>query len=224
MISDYSHIDTWIFDLDLTLYSPDTNIMAQVRDRIALYVEQHFKISSEEAHQVRQNYYKKYGTTLGGMMAEHGIDPHRYLDFVHDVDMSLLTPAPGLRNAISALPGRKLIFTNADAPYAMRVLKARALDGVFEDIFDIHRMGHLPKPALPSYHALCTALDIVPHRALFVEDSAHNLVPAKAIGMTTVWVNHDGQAVGSEHHSDIDLEIADVAQWLSTIPLYESVK
>jgi putative hydrolase of the HAD superfamily len=223
MTLELSHVDTWIFDLDLTLYSPDANIMAQVRDRIALYVERYFDVSSEEAHTIRRNYYHKYGTTLGGMMAEHGIDPHGYLDFVHAVDMSLLTPAPGLRALITALPGRKLIFTNADALYAERVLKLRALDGVFEDIFDIHRMDHLPKPALSSYHALCNALDIVPQRALFVEDSAHNLVPAKAIGMTTIWVNHDMQAA-SEHQSDIDLEITDVAQWLSTIPLIESVK
>jgi putative hydrolase of the HAD superfamily len=223
MISDYTHIDTWIFDLDLTLYAPDANIMAQVRDRIALYVEKYFNIGSQEAHQVRQNYYQKYGTTLGGLMAEHGIDPHGYLDFVHDVDMSLLTPAPELRASIKALPGRKLIFTNADAPYAHRVLSARQLDGVFEDIFDIHRMEHLPKPALPSYHALCDAFGIAPHRAVFVEDSAHNLVPAKAIGMTTIWVNHDMHDVSRAHQTDIDLEITDVAQWLSTIPLYESV-
>ena len=222
MAIDLAHINTWIFDLDLTLYGPDANIMAQIRDRIALYVEQYFKIPSEDAHQIRQKYYQQYGTTLGGLMAEHAIDPHGYLDFVHDVDMMKLTPAPQLRALITALPGRKLIFTNADAPYAERVLIARGLDGVFEDIFDIHRMAHLPKPAPRSYTALCQELAIDPHRAVFVEDSAHNLVPAKAVGMTTIWVNHDGQAATSGHESDIDLEIKDVADWLSMIPSYES--
>jgi putative hydrolase of the HAD superfamily len=221
MLSRFEHIDSWIFDLDLTLYGPEANIMAQVRDRIALYVERHFNIGSDAAHQIRHTYWKKYGTTLGGLMAEHGVDPHGYLDFVHDVDMSLLQPAADLRDQIEALPGRKLIFTNADAPYAQRVLMARSLDGVFEDIFDIHRMQHLPKPAPTSYDRLCTELHIDPTRALFVEDSAHNLGPAKALGMTTIWVNHDIGADSSGVEAFIDHEIADISGWLSSLHAIE---
>ena len=154
-------------------------------------------------------------------MAEHSVDPHGYLDFVHDVDMSLLHPAPDLRGQIEALPGRKLIFTNADAPYAHRVLAARGLDGVFEDIFDIHRMQHVPKPASASYDRLCNELHIDPTRALFVEDSAHNLGPAKALGMTTIWVNHDIAVDRSDAGSFIDHEIADISGWLSSIHTIE---
>ena len=221
MHSRFEHIDSWIFDLDLTLYGPEANIMAQVRDRIALYVERHFNIGSDAAHQIRHTYWKKYGTTLGGLMTEHGVDPHGYLDFVHDVDMSLLQPAADLRSQIEALPGRKLIFTNADAPYARRVLAARGLDGVFEDIFDIHRMQHIPKPASASYDRLCTELHIDPTRALFVEDSAHNLSPAKALGMTTIWVNHDIEADSSETEPFIDHQITDVSGWLYSIQAIE---
>jgi len=216
MDPDYAHIDTWIFDLDLTLYAPDAKIMSQVRDRIALYVERFFGIESDAAHEIRHSYWKKYGTTLGGLMAEHQVEPHDYLDFVHDVDLSLLTADPVLAAHVSRLPGRKIIFTNADAPYAERVLALRGLDAVFEDIFDIHRMQHLPKPAPASYDALCTELTIDPARALFVEDSAHNLAPAKALGMTTIWVKHAGEADSSDAHH-IDYEIADVAEWLSSI-------
>jgi putative hydrolase of the HAD superfamily len=218
-----SHIDTWIFDLDLTLYKPDANIMAQVRDRIALFVEKHFNIGSDEAHQIRHTYWKKYGTTLGGLMAEHKVDPHGYLDFVHDVDMGLLRPDPDLRRQITSLPGRKLIFTNADAPYADRVLAARGLDQLFEDIFDIHRMQHVPKPAATSYDRLCAELDINPAHALFVEDSAHNLAPAKALGMTTIWVNHGTEADSSSTDEYVDLEIADLNDWLSSIHTMEGI-
>ena len=221
MHSRFDHIDSWIFDLDLTLYGPEANIMAQVRDRIALYVERYFNISSDAAHHIRHTYWKKYGTTLGGLMAEHSVDPHGYLDFVHDVDMSLLLPAPDLRGQIEALPGRKLIFTNADAPYAHRVLVARGLDGVFEDIFDIHRMQHVPKPASVSYDRLCNELHIDPARALFVEDSAHNLGPAKALGMTTIWVNHDIAVDRTDTAPFIDHEIADISGWLSSIHTIE---
>jgi putative hydrolase of the HAD superfamily len=221
MHSSFEHIDNWIFDLDLTLYGPEANIMAQVRDRIALYVERFFKIDSDAAHQIRHAYWKKYGTTLGGLMTEHAVDPHRYLDFVHDVDMTLLQPAAELRSHIEALPGRKLIFTNADAPYAHRVLAARGLDDVFEDIFDIHRMQHLPKPASASYDRLCTELHIDPVRALFVEDSAHNLGPAKALGMTTIWVNHDIEADSSGAEPFIDHKITDLSAWLSSLHAIE---
>ncbi len=217
-----SHIDTWIFDLDLTLYGPEANIMSQVRDRIALFVQRYFQIGSEEAHVVRHTYWKKYGTTLGGLMAEHQLDPHGYLDFVHDVDMSLLSPAPDLRALIETLPGRKLIFTNADAPYADRVLAARGLDDLFEDVFDIHRMQHMPKPAAASYDALCAALAIDPTGALFVDDSVHNLMPAKALGMTTIWVNHDAETDSSDTEQFVDHEIADLTQWLSSIHTKES--
>ena len=217
MHPDFSHIDTWIFDLDLTLYAPEAEIMAQVRDRIALFVEGYFKIGSEEAHGVRHRYWKQYGTTLGGLMAEHGVDPHGYLDFVHDVDMAKLKPCPDLRAHIATLPGRKLIFTNADLPYAQRVLIARGLEDVFEDIFDIHRMGHRPKPDPVSYRALCDQLDVAPEHALFVEDSAHNLAPAKALGMTTIWVKHAGEADSSGQEDHIDHQIDDVTKWLSSI-------
>lgn len=222
MVPSLSHIDTWIFDLDLTLYPPEANIMAQIRDRIALFVEDYFKIGKDEAHQIRHSYWQKYGTTLGGLMAEHGVKPHAYLDFVHDVDLALLMPAPELRAHIDALPGRKLIFTNADAPYAQRVLAALGLDNLFADMFDIHRMNHLPKPAAVSYDMLCSALAINPKSALFIEDSAQNLAPAKALGMTTIWVKRAGEADSSGHEAHIDYEIADLTKWLAAIQKDES--
>jgi putative hydrolase of the HAD superfamily len=213
-----SHIDTWIFDLDLTLYGPEHNIMEQVRNRIALFVEDYFDIDSEAAHKIRHAYWKSYGTTLGGLMAEHGVDLHAYLDFVHDVDLSLLQPCARLHSGIEALPGKKLIFTNADAPYAERILAARGLDGLFAGMLDIHAMEHRPKPANESYQRLCAMFDIEPTSALFVEDSAHNLEPAKAMGMTTVWVNHANDAeAGGERPPFVDHEITDVADWLHSI-------
>ena len=221
MQTPFAHIDTWIFDLDLTLYGPEANIMAQVRDRIALFVEKHFNIGSDEAHKIRHTYWKKYGTTLGGLMAENKVEPNGYLDFVHDVDMDLLRPDADLRRQITSLPGRKIIFTNADAPYAERVLAARGLDNLFEDIFDIHRMQHLPKPAAASYDSLCTELNIDTTRALFVEDSAHNHGPAKALGMATSWVNHDIEADSSGVEAFIDHEIDDISGLLSSLHAIE---
>lgn len=210
-----AHIENWIFDLDLTLYGPEHNIMQQIRDRIAEYVERFFQVDSERAHEIRHAYWKKYGTTLGGLMAEHNVDPHGYLDFVHDVDLSLLQPCETLRAQIEALPGRKLIFTNADAPYARRILKARGLENLFDDMFDIHLLQHRPKPDPTGYARMSEAFGVDPRSALFIEDSAHNLEPAKAMGMTTVWINHiaDHEATG-QRPPFVDYEINDLAQWL----------
>ncbi len=189
--------------------------MSQVKDRIADFVQNYFKTDSKTAHEIRYKYWKSYGTTLGGLMAEHGVEPSEYLDYVHDVDLDLLKPCPRLRSAIEALPGRKLIFTNADAPYAHRVLEARGLKGVFEGMFDIHQMDHQPKPTPKSYERLCANFDINPSTALFIEDSAHNLEPAKALGMTTVWVNHANE----ERPAYVDHDITNLTEWLETAQL-----
>lgn len=213
-----SHVDCWIFDLDLTLYTPEHGIMGQVRDRIATYVERFFEIGSAEAHRIRHDYWQRYGTTLGGLMAEHGVDPQTYLDFVHDVDLSTLEPCETLRAGITSLPGRKLIFTNADLPYAERVIEARGLTGVFEDVFDIHRMDHRPKPSPASYEALCSTLAIDPAAALFIEDSVQNLAPAKAMGMTTIWIDHDFDAgPDSGHPPFVDVRTPGAIHWLESL-------
>jgi putative hydrolase of the HAD superfamily len=215
---DLAHIDTWICDLDNTLYDPAHTIMDQIRGRIADYVRDYFACDEAEAHRIRHDYWKQYGTTLGGLMAEHKVDPHAYLDFVHDVDVSPLSPCERLSAGLAALPGRKLIFTNADAPYAARILEARGLADVFEGMFDIHAMAHRPKPAPESYAALCKAFDIAPERAAFFEDSAHNLAPAKALGMTTVWVNHEADSESGGICPDyVDHEISDLAAWLAAL-------
>jgi putative hydrolase of the HAD superfamily len=217
----FDHINTWVFDLDLTLYRPEANIMQQIKDRIELFVEDYFKVAPGEASVIRERYYRQYGTTLGGLMEEHGVDPYSYLGFVHDVDMSLVAPELGVREAILNLPGRKLIFTNADAPYASRILKLLGLDDVFETIFDIHCMAHRPKPDPQSYDLFCMANGVDPARALFVEDSAHNLEPAKLIGMTTIWMNHDTVA-SNDAPSYVDQQIHDLSDWLNTIKVNES--
>ncbi len=222
MNPNYAQIDTWLFDLDLTLYPPEANIMAQIRDRIALYVERHFSVDSPQAHAIRQKYYLQYGTTLGGLMVEHGVYPHDYLDFVHDVDFSALVPRPDIAEHIAALPGRKIIFTNADAPYAHKVLAKLGFAHVFEAVFDIHAMEYLPKPAAPSYVQICQQFGLNPERSLFIEDSAHNLEPAKDIGMTTVWINHAAESQskkdgGAQKPLYIDHEIDRLDQWLASV-------
>jgi putative hydrolase of the HAD superfamily len=183
--------DVWIFDLDNVLYPASCNLFDLISARITAFVMRHYDVPHDEARVRQRALFLGHGTTLNGLMALHDIDPLEYLDFVHDIPMDRLSPAPDLAARIAALPGRKLVFTNGDAAYARRVLVARGLDQVFEGVHDIIASGYHPKPHQPAYDGLIAAWDFDPNRAVFFEDMAINLKPAKALGMTTAWVRGD---------------------------------
>ena len=208
-------VDTWIFDLDNTLYPASAKLFDQIDVRMKSFIQSLLGVAPDEARHVQKRYFYDHGTTLRGLMRLHDVDPHAFLDFVHDIDMSVLSPAPQLEAALMALPGRRLIFTNADAPYARRVLGRLGIAGCFEAIHDIHDCAYAPKPEMAAYDSLCAACDVAPDRAVFVEDMARNLVPAKAMGMATVWVNNGSERGGERADEDhIDIEIRDTQDWL----------
>lgn len=213
-----SHVRNWIFDLDNTLYPVSANLFAMIDARIGQYVQNLLNLDAEAAHKVQKGYFHAHGTTLAGLMAEHGTDPHHYLADVHDVDMSVLTVNAALVEALARLPGRKLVFTNGDAPYATKVLDKLGLADVFEAIHDVHATQYRPKPDPQAYQGLCDAYGLDPHASLFVEDMARNLAPAKAIGMTTVWIDNGSEQVpGDTDRSFIDYTTNDLGAWLHSI-------
>ncbi len=217
MESSFSNIDAWVFDLDNTLYPPECALFDLIDEKMRIYIARLLEIPEADAHFIQKAFFRDHGTTLAGLMANHGIDPHEFLNFVHDIDLARLASAPALRTEISALPGRKIIFTNADADYAQRVLAALGLDDVFEDIVDIHDMAYIPKPSAPAYATLLARTGIDPTRALFVEDMARNLAPAKDLGMTTVWINNGSEyGTAGADASFIDIEIPNLAGWLAS--------
>lgn len=218
MRAELRHIRNWIFDLDNTLYPASANLFALIDARIGAYVARLLNVDAEEAWRVQKAYFHAHGTTLSGLMAEHGIDPHHYLDDVHDVDMAALERNETLIAALARLPGRKLVFTNGDAPYANRVLDRLGLAGTFEAIHDVHATSYRPKPDPLAYQGLLDAYGLNPHESLFVEDMARNLRPAKAIGMATVWIdNGSEQLPGDADRSFIDYTVTDIGQWLFDI-------
>ncbi len=217
MLARLAHIRNWIFDLDNTLYPANINLFSQVDQRITDYIADRFGLDPVAARAKQKEYFHARGTTLAGLMDDHGTNPHEYLGYVHDVEMDVLEHNAPLVAAIARLPGRKLIFTNGDAPYARKVLDRIGLSESFEAIHDIHATNYVPKPEPTIYAGLCAAYDIDPHASIFFEDMARNLKPAKAIGMTTVWIDN-----GSEQHADqdrdfIDFTIADITGWLHEI-------
>src|SRR5207344_3362694 len=181
-------VETWVFDLDNTLYPHHLNLWQQVDERIRAYVCDFLKVSCDEALRVQKDYYKRYGTTMRGMMAEHGMKPDDYLEFVHQIDHSPLEPDPALGAALEKLPGRKLILTNGTKKHADAVVARLELHGHFEDVFDIVAAELDPKPSAATYDRFLKAHNVAPTRAAMFEDLSRNLEVPHALGMTTVLV------------------------------------
>jgi len=187
-------VDTWIFDLDDTLYPPHFDLFAQVDVRIRSYVGDLLGLGPEEARAVQKDYWRRYGTTLRGLIVEHGIDPDTFLSFVHDIDRSVLPANPRLAAAIARLPGRRFIMTNGSRDHAEKVAARLGIAEHFDDIFDIVDAGHLPKPIAETYDRFWTRHGIDPTSAAMFEDLARNLEVPHARGMVTVLVAPKGVA------------------------------
>lgn len=192
MSRDFRDIETWVFDLDNTLYSHHLNLWQQVDERIRDYIANFLKVSRDEAFRLQKDYYKRYGTSMRGMMNEHSMDPDAYLDFVHKIDHSPLEPNPALGAAIEKLPGRKLILTNGTRKHAAAVMQRLAIDQHFEDVFDIIAAELEPKPSPQTYDRFLARHDVDPKKAAMFEDLARNLSVPHALGMTTVLVVPEG--------------------------------
>jgi putative hydrolase of the HAD superfamily len=184
----FAHVETWVFDLDNTLYPHHLNLWQQVDERIRDYIARYLKVTAEEAFRLQKDYYKRYGTSMRGLMTEHGMEPDDFLDFVHQIDHSPLTPNAALGAAIEVLPGRKLILTNGTRRHADAVLARLELDRHFDDVFDIVAAELEPKPSPQTYDRFLKAHNVDAARTAMFEDLARNLVVPHALGMTTVLV------------------------------------
>ncbi|PYE99954.1 putative hydrolase of the HAD superfamily [Rhodopseudomonas faecalis] len=188
---DFAAVETWVFDLDNTLYPHHLNLWQQVDVRIRDFVAAWLKVSPEEAFRIQKDYYRRYGTTMRGMMLEHGVHADDYLAYVHEIDHSPLEPNPAMGDAIAALPGRKLILTNGSVAHAGKVLARLGISHHFEAVFDIIAAELEPKPAPQTYHRFLQRHGVDPLRAAMFEDLARNLAVPHQLGMTTVLVVPD---------------------------------
>ena len=189
----FGKVETWVFDLDNTLYPHHLRLWQQVDERIRAYVSDFLKVSKDEALRLQKDYYKRYGTTMRGMMAEHGMSPDAYLDFVHRIDHSPLEPNPQLGAALEKLPGRKLILTNGTRKHADAVMRRLDIHHHFEGVFDIAAANLDPKPLPQVYNRFLARHGVDPAKAAMFEDLARNLETPHALGMTTVLVVPEGQ-------------------------------
>ena len=197
MTRGFTHIDTWIFDLDNTLYPASCRLFDQIDVKIGAFVSNLLGIDEAEARRIQKAYFYKYGTTLRGLMSEHQIVPDDFLDYVHDIDHSPVNACPELARALERLPGRKLVFTNGTTYHAEKVLDRLGIKALVEDVFDIVHCGFIPKPQREPYLKFVQRTGIAPQRAAMFEDIARNLEPPYELGMTTVLVQSSDNVDGA---------------------------
>jgi len=198
----FSHVTAWVFDLDNTLYPPSARLFDQIEVRMTAWVMRELQVDRAEADRLRRHYWETHGTTLAGLMREHGADPGPYLTDVHDISLDALQPDPELAARIADLPGRRIVYTNGCAPYAERVLAARGLSGLFDAVYGVEHAGFRPKPERAAFEAIFAADGLAPARAAMFEDDPRNLSAPHALGMRTVHVAPEpAPAPHIEHHT-----------------------
>ncbi len=206
MIADaFSHVRVWVFDLDNTLYPPSARLFDQIEVRMTDWVMTALTVSRAEADRLRVHYWATYGTTLAGLMQEHGVDPGPYLSHVHEIDMSHLVIDRELAARITDLPGRKIVYTNGCAPYAERVLAARGLNRVFDAVYGVEHAGFRPKPERSAFEAIFAIDGVEARRSAMFEDDPRNLAAPHEMGMRTVHVAPEPAPARHIHHHTADL-------------------
>jgi putative hydrolase of the HAD superfamily len=218
---DFRGVDAWVFDLDHTLYTTSAAQDAAMEERICRFVQDHFGLERDPAFAIQKGYLKEHGTTLAGLLRNSTVDPDTYHDAINDIEALGLSADAALRRGLARLPGRRFVFTNNCGRYARAVLARLGVDDLFDGIIDAKAMNFVPKPQQAAYAALLAQSKLDPTRAALFDDSPRNLVPARAMGMKTVWFNH-GLGLSAHFKLDapelhIDYETDDLAAFLNTI-------
>ncbi len=220
----FDKIDAWVFDLDNTLYPASCGLFAQVSQRMTAYICEYFSLEREVALERQRDLFVRYGTTLRGLMVEHGVDPEPFLEHVHRVDFELVQPNPLLALKLGMLPGRKLIFTNSSRRHAEQVMARLGITEHIEQVFDISDADYIPKPDTACYAALLDRHQVNAATACMIDDIAFNLPPAKSLGMTTVWLKGDGEWMRTDPApavlDRIDCVANNLVRWLNDLLVY----
>ncbi len=209
--------DHWIFDLDNTLYPAACDLFSQIDVKMGAFISQHLGIDRIDARKLQKHYYREHGTTLAGLMANDGIHPDVFLDFVHDIDVTPIPPSPDLRFALSKLPGQRLVYTNGSVKHAENVMDRLGITDLFDGVYDIIAADYRPKPDPEPYKDFVKIFDVEPNRAVMVEDIARNLEPAHEMGMSTVLIRTARYDAAADEDDHIHHIADDLLDWLQGV-------
>ncbi len=201
----FQHVETWVFDLDHTLYPPDMALFSQINVKMTDFVMTALGVDRKEADRLRHDYWHAHGTTLAGLMDNHGVDPGPYLHDVHQIDFSVLDRDEILAARIAALPGRRIIYTNGTADYAGKVIEARGLTGLFDAVYGVEEAGLRPKPERIAFERVFATDGLDPKTAAMFEDDPRNLAVPHEMGLKTVHVAPKPEPADHIHFHTDDL-------------------
>ena len=211
-------INSWIFDLDNTLYHPSLKIFEEIDSRMQKFISLRLGISLKKAWMLQKEYFRKYGATLKGLMKFHQIDPKQFLNYVQKIDLEKIKVNPELKSALAKLNGTKIVYTNSTKNYANRILKRLGLKKSFDGIFDIIDANYIPKPSYRSYKMLLKNFNLIPEESIIFEDLPQNLVPASKLGMRTVWVkNEETQNLRNNYALSINFTTKNLTKWIQKL-------
>ena len=216
-------IKYWIFDLDNTLYSGQTKVFSEIDKKMSAYISKKLKVDLIKAKKIQKKYFYESGTTLSGLMKHDDIDPHEFLEFVHDIDISWLPKDLALKEELLKIKEKKYIFTNGSLAHVDNVTKQLGIDGLFDGVFDIINANFVPKPHISPYQKLIKKFDLDPKKSILIEDIAHNLEQAKKLGMKTCWLENDETFAKKDADKPyIDYKIKNLPSFLQKINILKA--
>ena len=222
-MKDLVDIKYWIFDLDNTLYSGQTQVFSEVDKKMSSFISKKLNVDLVKAKKIQKEYFYEYGTTLSGLMNHDDIDPQEFLEFVHDIDISWLPKDEILREELIKIKEKKIIFTNGSHAHVENVTKQLDIDGLFDGVFDITDANYVPKPHLNPYQELIKKFDLDPNQSILIEDIAHNLEQAKNLGMKTCWLENDETFAKKDANKPyIDYKIKNLPSFLQEINILKA--
>ena len=222
-MKDLLNINYWIFDLDNTLYSGQTEVFSEVDKKMSAFISKKMNVDLIKAKEIQKKYFYEYGTTLSGLMKQDSIDPHEFLEFVHDIDISWLPKDLKLKDELIKIKEKKFIFTNGSHAHVKNVTKQLGIDGLFDGAFDIVDANFVPKPHIDPYKKIIDKFKIEPTKSILIEDIAHNLEQAKNLGMKTCWLeNEEAFAKKDADKPYIDYKIKNLPSFLQKINILKA--
>jgi putative hydrolase of the HAD superfamily len=199
----------WIFDLDNTLHNATPHIFPHINRSMTAYLQQYLQLDEAAANELRMHYWQRYVAKMSVLVRHHGTNPAHFLWHTHQFPElhKMVLREPRLRHVLRALPGKKVVFTNAPLHYAEAVLRLLRIDGLFDDVVAVEQTRFRPKPDAFGFMRILRQQRVRASQCVMVEDSVENLRAAKRLGMKTVWVS------GSNKQPPcVDMKIKDVMQ------------
>ena len=222
-MKDLLNIKYWIFDLDNTLYSGQTKVFSEVDKKMSAFISKKMNVDLAKAKEIQKKYFYEYGTTLSGLMKQDNIDPHDFLEFVHDIDISWLPKDLELRKELTKIKEKKYIFTNGSHAHVENITKQLGINDLFDGAFDIVDANFVPKPHLDPYKKIIKKFKLDPKTSILIEDIAHNLEQAKNLGMKTCWLeNEEAFAKKDADKPYIDYKIKSLPSFLQEINILKA--